>query len=352
MPSSTIARYWLEAHDHTGKFLADLPYKDIQGEWQLNDKGQALRCSIPYRGNKSKVNTTTVKPGKTELWLYDRQVSVSDPIFAGPLWDATASSDGGLLSCAAQDPGSYLAKRVLKASKQYSNTTGANKIADLIAYVNSVYGTQIVATVVKNNAQSSSVTYKAIERAYIQDLITSITALDDKVEYFFRTTGTTHGMQIYGGSITPTPGINALEYGGNLDGYSVQDNAQTIANDVDVVSSNGRVGNAVNAAKQAEYGALYQEAQTGSDLTSTTSLNNSAATELKDTQSSKIIPSLTTRRLTPIKDFDFGSQFTVVISDDYVQVNQLIRVVGWQLSVAQGDKTTTVIYTKDTEGVS
>jgi hypothetical protein len=156
----------------------------------------------------------------------------------------------------------------------------------------------------------------------------------------------------YGGKIAGDTKPFGLSWPGNMDGYSVQWNAQTLANDYDIVSDNGRVGNAVDTGSQTFYNALMQQVDQGSELTATPDLNDAAATALKDTKNAKIIPTVVTRKLTPMVDFDFGTKFRVDIDDWYAQVGMTVRTVGWQLTVSGGDKTTTVIYTKDTDAVS
>jgi len=206
---------------------------------------------------------------------------------------------------------------------------------------------------VTSNAQTMSPTYRAIDRNFILDLIDATSTSTDGVDFFFRTVGASHVLQLYGGKIKPAAALsNTLEYGGNMDGYSVQYNAQAIGNDYDIANSNNVIGNAVDAANQTAYDALYQIIERGSHLSNLTALNNSATSQVKATATTKIIPALVSRVLTPIKDFDFGSQFTVIINDEYVQYNNLIRVVGWQNTISQGDKLTTVIYTKDTAEVA
>lgn len=349
---TSASRFRLESHDHDGNFVAALPYQNLQGEWLLNAAGSQLRGQIPYR-NYAQVTTANLYTGKHELWLYDSLVSTINPIFAGPVWDITAGSDTGTLSFSAQDALSYLAKRLLKAFRGFSAQRNDQMISNLITYVNSQRAMNLIAAVQTTSGQTSSQTYLASDRNQISDLLDSISQLDDKCDYFVRTDGQSkqHTLNIYGGQIIPTAKTYALDYGGNLDGYSTQYLGTGLANDFDIIGANGLIGNASAGAKQTEYDALYQEVDS-SDQVTTVSLNNSAATALKDKKSTKVIPTLVTRKLVPIKDFDFGSQFLVSINDWYVQVVQTIRTTGWQLTVSQGDQTTTVIYTKDTEGVT
>lgn len=344
------SRFRLEAHDHNGLLTANLPYRNMQGEFMLGSAGAQWRCEIPHRGY-AQVTRANLWEGKHELWLYDKLVDVNNPIFQGPVWDITPSSDSGVLSVSAQDSLSYLAKRRLGITKNYSAKPEA-AMQDLYNYLNSGdFVSSMTSCVIQSNGTKnvpSGTGWSIKDRPYIADAFSSLAAMGDGVDYFVR--GAV--LNLYGGLIKPTAKPFALEYGGSLDGYSVQYNAQTIANTYETVNSVGRVGSATNAAKKTEYNQTYQTVEQGSELPSTQALIDWSTTALKDTQSSKTIPSIITRTKIPIKDFDFGDQFIIVINDWYVQVNMIIRIVGWQLTVGQGDKTTSVIYTKDTEGVT
>jgi hypothetical protein len=256
------------------------------------------------------------------------------------------------LNFSAQDPLSYLAKRLLKAFKAYSSQRTDQMIVDLVAYANTQRTMNLITQVMAASGQTSTQTYLGSDRSRLADLIDSITKLNDKCDYYVRNVNGQHVLYIYGGQIKPAASKSfALEYGGNMNGYSVQYMASTLGNDVDFIGANGLIGNASSPTKQTEYDALYQTVE-DSDQVVTSALINSSTQQLKDTKSTKVIPTLVTKTKTPIKDFDYGDQFTVAIDDWYVQVNQTGRVVGWQLTVGEGDDTTTVIYTKDTEGVT
>lgn len=347
---NSSGRFALESHAHDGSFITSLPYANIQSEAFLGTQGQQLRVDIPYR-NYSQVTPDNLYPGKHELWLFDYAYSLTDPLFAGPVWDCTASSSTGVVNCSAQDPLSYLAKRELRDFTTYNDEQPADIIVDLMNYVNTQYPTIMTGVKMSDNAKTVGVTWQAADYNKIKDLIDKAAAMGDGVDYYFRTLDGQHVLRAYGGKIAPPVGDIVMEYGGSLDGYSNQYNAQRLANDYAVVGSNGIEGRATNVAKQTEYQALYMDSESGSDLSASTSLADAAATELKSIQSTDEIPSITTHLYSPVKDFDFGSQFRIVIDDGYVQYDQVIRAVGWQLTIGGADNITTVIYTNDTEEV-
>ncbi len=349
--SGSDSRFTLESHNHAGQFLAALPYRNIQMEMLLNERGHALRCEIPFR-NYKQVTQANLYPGKHEIWLWDRNVSTVYPIWAGPLWEATISSSTGVISCSAQDPISYLAKRILYDNQTFVAQQPADMINTIMGIVNSVKTTYIVSSKITSNTSTASTVFKGKDNNIISDLIQTISLMADGTDYYVRHNGTSHILKIYGGKIKPTSSSFGIEYGGALNGYSLQYNAQPIGNDVTVANGNGVSSFATNPTNQTNYDAAYQIVERGSDLTSTVALATAAGTKLKVTAITKVIPTVTTRALTPIKDFDFGTQFTVVINDEYAQYSGLVRVVGWQQTIGSGDQISTNIYVNNLSEVT
>jgi len=328
--------------------MAQVPYRNLQGETFLR-KSHQIRGEIPFREYLN-ILPASVYPGKHELWLID-QVTLN-VLFAGPMIDGTAGSDSGVISFSCQDPQAYLAKRFLKTTKTYVAQQGADIMVDLIAYVNSIRSTNIATNKVSSNATTANVVYTAASRQAIVDLIADAAGYGDGTDYYFRSSGTTHTLNLYGGLLRPTVNPRAWEYGGVLQSYSLQINGAAIANDVDVVGSNGLVGNATDATSISNNNALYQDVITGSNLTAQTDLTNAAALQLKSSKNVLQVPSVVVKDLVPMKDFDLGDQFQVVIDDGWAQFNQVVRIVGWQMTVGQGDNITTVVYINNLDEVT
>lgn len=344
--SSSDARFRLEARDHLGNLRAVLPYRNMQMEAFMGDQGAQLRVEIPFKGYKQ-VNTGNLWPGEHELWFYDNEVVSGVPIFQGPLWSAVPSSSTGVISASAQCPLSYLAKRKLRSTVVYNGNQPADMIVNLVNSTNGIYDTHIVPSKHSSNAQVASATFKGSDRNLISDLLKSIAAMTDGVDYYMRG----YLLQVYGGLKKPAPGTQALEYGGLLSGYSLQVNAQTIANNVDIIGSNGIIGNADDPVSRSIYKQMYEIVDSNSDLTAIASLAQTASRELLANKGPVLTPSVVTKALAPVKDFDFGDQFRIKIDDEYVQFNGNVRVYGWQLTIGQGDQYTTVIYTSDSATV-
>src|SRR5882757_9309864 len=88
-------RFRLESHRHDGTFVAALPYRNIQSESFMGSQGCSLRGDIPFRGY-SQVTPANLYAGIHELYLFDLAYSMQFPVFAGPIWDATPTSDGSI----------------------------------------------------------------------------------------------------------------------------------------------------------------------------------------------------------------------------------------------------------------
>lgn len=350
---SAFGRFQLESHDHAGNFVAALPYQNIQCESFMNDQGHSLRCSIPYKGYKQVV-PENLYPGQHELWLYDLKYSPTLPVWAGPLWAATPSSGTGVISVSAQDPLSYTAKRISKTDYAFVGAQPADIIARFIDDMNNDWGMNVSHVKDSSNFTGVDISFPAISRSKYADLIKQVAALADGTDYYTRPGTTGSVFHIAGGQKIPSaPLPKALEYGGNLANYSFQYNAQTLSNDEDILGQDSLIGNATDTVAEAAYDMLYQTATSGSQLDDQTSLDNAAALQLAVDKNTQVIPSITVKgqAFTPIKDFDFGDQFLLVVNDEYVQYNGLIRVVGWQITISQGDSITTVIYPNDLSSV-
>lgn len=350
---SSSSRYRLESHNPDGSFAASLPYKNIQFEEFMNNQGQSLRCQIPYRNrNITPDNFRPIDPtgGGHEIWLYDHLVSDTAPVFAGPVWSITASSGDGWLAVSAQDALSYLAKRVLVVDKNYDSQPPYAIIQDVIVATNAIEHININNSPQSANAGNvGSLRYIGTDLNNIADILKAMETPIDGTDYYMRCDGTIHQLLIYGGQKKPTRQTRTLEYGGDLANYSVQYNSQSAANLVYVVGSNGIIGQAIGPISSTN---LYYSVDRSSDITDVTTLNAAAAVELKLTNAILTTPSIVTKTLVPILDFDLGDQFGIVIDDDYVQYDKTIRAVGWQQTIAQSDDTTVVIYTNDLNSVT
>lgn len=119
------ATYVLESRTKSGNFLATLPYRNLQGEFWRN-KADQIRFEVPL--SHQAITRSTFYPAQHEIWGYRNGIK----IFAGPLWDVTASSDNKVLSCSAEGLESYLEGRRLDAPVTYTNSYRESIINDLV----------------------------------------------------------------------------------------------------------------------------------------------------------------------------------------------------------------------------
>jgi hypothetical protein len=358
--STPDSRFVLEVMDHAGNFVAQVPYRNLQGETFLssggNIKPHALRGEIPYHGYG--ITPAMFYPGSHELWLRDMQnLTAAQPnvLFAGPVVDATAGSGTGVIAFSAQDPFYYMAKRLLLTSKTYA-AQPADMLVDLITYLNSVRSTNLSSNKVTSNATTHNLTLPALDLIVLADLVDQMCSIGDGTDVYWRSSYSgsagVHALQIYGGKKAPAAGTKAWEYGGALKSYSLQVNAAGMSNDLRVRGQGNLVGHATDATSQANYNALYQTVDSGSSLSAQASLDASAATQIKNTKNPILVPTVVVKGYDPVADFDLGDQFTLVIDDDWAQYNAVIRVVGWQMTIGAGDRVTTNIYVNNLDEVT
>lgn len=351
--SAPDSQFALEIWDHELNRIGWLPYRNVQGETFLNQSHQ-LRGEIPFR-DYDWITPELFYPGKHELKLFDQINNVYQ--FGGPVWDATAGSGSGVISFSAQCPLSYMAKRRLDAGMILTGAQPADAIVFAVNYTASGGGIRNIPgfapSKVTSNGQLVTMTYAVADKHMIGDVIVDLSSMADGTDYYTRqVNGSVATLFIYGGKLVSPKGLASWEYGGVLKNYSYQVNAQSISNDHMIIGSNGVIGQAVDAAAQTEYDALYQDVDTGSDLTSLASLNNAATTSVNKSRKALQIPSLVVKDLVPTVDFDLGDKRLITIDDSWVQYSDFIRIVGWQITVGSGDNITTTVYTNDISEVS
>jgi hypothetical protein len=306
------------------------------------NKPKQLRWEMVNAG--SGLSYSTFFPRKTEMWLYRNDIL----IFAGPVWNAVASSKENKISCDAQSVDSYLATRRIAADAKYTGTLGSTAwdlISDSQALTDgNLFITQ--GTLVAAGSPSASVTYAASEGKYIYDAIDDLSGGDSGFDW--EITANRVFNEYY-----PRLSGNArvrLEYGGNVTGYSLQVMGQYEANNVIVKGPDGTISAPViDTAKRAEYGlSHYVGSNTG--LSSQSLLNNYASMVLMQRRDARVIPQVSVRSST-INPFDgditFGQVAPLIIDDGWAQFNDNMRCGGFQLTVGKHGEETFVLYMND-----
>lgn len=336
-----MAEYRMESRTKSGLYLAPLPFRNLQGEFYMN-KPKQIRFNIPM--DDAAITYNTFYPRKTEVWIY-RNDSL---LFAGPLWNATASSKERSLSCDAQSIDAYLYTRRIDADIKYTGTFGSTAWSLVTATQaltdGNLYVTQ--GTLVAGGSPSGTVTYTKAEGKYIYDAIDDLAGGD--LGFDWEITANRVLNQYY-----PRIQTNArtrLEYGANVSSYSLQVMGQYEANNIIVKGPDNTLSTTVvDTAKRNEYGlSHYVGSNTG--LKSVTLLNAYADQILKLRRDARIIPQVSIRAST-INPFDgdlsYGQLVTLVIDDGWAQFNQTMRVGGFQVTVGKHFEETFVLYLND-----
>lgn len=350
-PNFAGGRFKLEVFDHSGAFVVDLPYLNMQGEWFLNEQGEQLRFSVPYR-SVAKLTSSKLIPGKHEVWLWDKAYSSTIPIFQGPIIDAVVSSSDGLLNVSAAGYLWYFSKRVISSLQTFSSVKPESIMSSLLTYTNGVRNTRVVASTPTAGTTNISQTYRAPDRVVIADAWSDLAGLGDGVDYYMRYSGSAPTLYLYGGKKKTTKTF-VLEYHGTMKSYAFTTSALGMANQLFLRGNTGIIGSAADSTSQSTYDALYEKVDSA-NLTAKSSLNTAAATRIKTLKNPKQIPQIIAKSdyFDPFVDLDLGDQMLIVIDDYYVQYSGTSRIVGWQLSFGANDEITTVFYLNDLNEVT
>jgi hypothetical protein len=346
-------RFSVEVRSNSGVRLTSLPYYDMQGTWFLGDQG----CNLSFTTHFRNLGLTFANfyPGKHEIWLWDKKVT-GYPIFAGPITQITAGSDGRV-SVQASDPLWYLSKRTLSTTASYSGKP-ESAISSLMTYTQSRWTLNTTTVVESSGTQNIAAQYGIGDIPQLSDLFQQLEQMGDGVDYLFRNDGTSFARKfhLWGGKKKTTKTLGLNYPGGALQAYSMELLATGIANYIFVVGSGtglANFGTASSITKITEYNNIFEESDDAGQYL-TTSLNSQAATLLKGKKSAMQIPTIVVRSqyFSPFVDFDLGDQFRVMINDDYVQYQGTVRCIGFQITFGTNDDLTTTIYTNNTEEVT
>lgn len=340
-----MAEFYLESRTRAGAYLMTLPFRDLQGEWFLSKPCQ-LRWSMPFRTDG--LTTSNFYPGKTEIWLWRDGVK----IFAGPLWDANPSSGDGQMSCASESIDSYLAFRRIVADTNFTNASRSDIAWNLInasqaltdGALNITRGTTIV-------TPNLTVKYKSAEGKYIYDAITDFA--EDAYGFEWNIDPDRKFNTYSKGAGTPSR--IRLEYGGNVNSYSIQAMGKWARNDILVLGHQSVVSQPViDTAKRAEYG-LRHLVESNTGLTTQTQLNGYAQRLLYMHRDTRYVPQLTVRSdsVNPFKgDITYLATAPIQINDYWVQIDQVMQCSGWQLTVGKNGQETFNLYMQDLREVA
>ena len=113
-----MPEFRLESRTRDGKWLADLPFRDLQAEFFYN-KPSTLRATLSTTA-LNQLTKEFIEPARTEVQLWRNNVC----IFTGPLWDLFISSGEGTAKLVCESIESYFSKRYVKSAANRTGTYG------------------------------------------------------------------------------------------------------------------------------------------------------------------------------------------------------------------------------------
>jgi hypothetical protein len=339
-PTTTGQKYRMELRSRAGSLLAHVPFSNLQGEFYVANKPDQIRFELPLR--HSAITSTTFQPGITECWLYRRE----GLIYAGPLWDATISSEKGNISCASESLESYFEMRHVPASDPqtvYDQDQGAMawgwiSSAQAIADGN-LFITQ--GSVPTSRTRKRTVEYRS--GLYILDEINEMAELEDGFDWKIlpnRTFNVWNPRRV--GTATAR-----LEYPGTIKKYSWQRMGKWVRNKVIVHGAEDTKVEAISTTSRTKYG-LREFTESATNLESAQALTARANYVRDSRQEPRVNPALSmTADINPFEaasGIKLGDTVKIVINDGPLSVSEDQRLVGFQVSVGKQQNESFVFY--------
>lgn len=342
------ADYRMETRTKAGAFKAWIPYANLQGEWFMNKPDQ-IRFDVPI--HHPNVSFDTIYPARDEIWLYRNDVV----IFAGPLWDMTASSSDGSWTCSAMGLESYLDHR--RIDWDYNVSMAAADIGwDLISRTQALTDGQL--NITKGTVPASPtvpVTHTRAQGEMIFDVIDKLAQSTNGFDWEINSATRQYNCWVPRKDTFAKAGMwfDKDNGGGNLKSYSLQLMGEYAANDV-LIHNDDQYAVAISGTNRPIYGLLQYSDADGSATTGT-ALAASAQFTRNLRQVPKRIPGVVTDGDT-YNPFDgdcwYGDRVPVYISDGSVYYNEDMRCIGMQVSVSKHGSETFVIYLNDLREVA
>lgn len=338
-----VATYRLESRQADGTYIASLPAANLQGEWFLN-KADNLRFDLPI--HHPNVSSDTIYAGRDEVWLYRNDVLV----FAGPVWDMTASSDSGKWTCSAASLESYFEHR--RIDWDYNVQMQGGLLAwDLMEDSQAQTNGQLYIT--KGTVPTTEVVAMTTTRAAGDIIFGVVSKLAESDNGFdWEINSATREFNVW------SPRRDTFARSGlwfdkdrgsvNVKSYSLQIMGSYLANDV-LISNNEKYGTASSPASQAIYG-LRQYKDTNNDAQTVFQLTMDAQYTRNLRMQPKLVPGVVVdgNVVNPFEgDIWYGDRTPVFIRDGSVYFNKDMRCIGFQATISKHGSETFVIYLND-----
>lgn len=322
------ATYRLEAHLIDGTFIQVLPASNMQGESMIS-RPDALRWDMPLYDSTIFSRVDNFYPGKCEVWLYRND----EVIFAGPWWDATASSKEGKMSCAAEGLESYLDVRRVDWDLDVEDDTDEvmwSLIEDTQALTD---GDLFITRGATDSMTPRKFAIRRKEGKYISDVLKDYAALqngfDWKIEPDTREFRLWHPFK----DITSD---SLLEWGGAIKHYSVQIIGKWARNDILSQGAGEMTETAIDPTLRAEWG-LRQYTDSYKDAARREGLEDRARKVREARKKGKVVPSISvvSEHVNPFRlDLTWGQTVQVKINDGPLDYDEVMRCVGFQYTIS------------------
>lgn len=343
-----MADFILRLQYRDGTYIGEPPFFDLQGEFRMNEPDE-IRFSLSSIDLINYVDPVSqLKEGLTEAILLRDGV----PIFTGPIWNITCTSNDKVLKCVAQDISSYLARRNIIAATKFTKKRFAYGAWKLIQNTQALSYGNLGITLGQDALTNPTGTWSYAGKSG-KTVLNAISDLANGTNGFDWEINPDRQLMMYYPRIQ-TPSLLKLEYGGNIKNYSVQGMGSYVANEVF-----GRGGNKVVSStysdmpSKAFYG-LRQYAFSNSNVKSKSKLDGMARSQLNLRKNPRLIPQLTvdSEMVNPFEgDIWFGYLVNTVIDDGWVQFNGTMRCSGFQLTIGKHGDETFVLYINDTREI-
>jgi hypothetical protein len=336
-----MADYRIESRLRDGTYIAALPWQNLQYELGWN-KTYSLRFELPLY--HPAVTWDTLHPGLHEIWCWRNNSLVK----AGPLWDATPSSDNSSIGCSASDLMDYFDIRLID-TVDYAAVDQTTIAWDLIDDSQSKAGGDLsIVQGTLDTGVTRSASWKSFDNKMILDALTDFQEMNFGFDFTIAPATRAFSARY------PRPQRDnhlRLEYPVSIRRYSVQYMGKYLRNSIRVTATDPTYVTAVDTTSRNTYGLRemadsYRDAATVTDLTDYTSKIRDRRKDVKNYPTVLVDPDI-------INVFDsnvlqYGDLVQVVISDGYVNIDEQLRYITAQISVDKQGSETVVIYLQDT----
>lgn len=323
----TTAQYRVVVANLNGSDIAEVPAKNLQFSYALNDKG-AIDFTLPTR--HSKCTKDILDPGKRELRVYRND----DLVWGGYLWVASPQIDEVRFN--GDSYWSRLERRRITENIDYMTMDQFDIVWNLIDWTQAQTGGALGFT--RASAVDSGVTrtrhYCAVNRRQISDAIAKLAASGNGFD--FEIDANKEWRTYYPNKGTVTDYM--FELGKNIRNMSyVLDATETMSEVTGLGSGEGCdriLASAVNTSSRTAYG-LLQGVVEDSDLDTTTEVTNLATEELNQVKGQILRPQLAIFTTDPpFGSVSVGDWVNVKADLGYIDIDDSFRVSNITIAIS------------------